>query len=80
MNAEQDKKLDLLDPVMKAYYRSGVGYRRLEDTRTTLLEQIMVWLRYFKELSRNAHDVVTFVFWLFGLAGSGESSVANTIV
>ncbi|TFK66216.1 WD40 repeat-like protein [Pluteus cervinus] len=42
----------------------------------------MHWLRHFKSLPLDDQDAVEMrheVFWLHGLAGSGKSSVANTI-
>lgn len=51
----------------------------LEGTREALLEGIKIWLRHFESLPRDVHETLHRLFWLFGLAGSGKSSVANSI-
>ncbi|TFK66218.1 WD40 repeat-like protein [Pluteus cervinus] len=79
---EHDSKLKELRPSLTAHYRTGEDHVCLKDTRTDLLKDIMDWLRHFKSLPLDHQDDVEErhdVFWLHGLAGSGKSSVANTI-
>ena len=81
--AAQDTALQKLGAVDSAYWKSGAGC--LEGTRTGLLEMIIAWAHgiwhvppgmseeeYGFMCSRN-------IFWLYGLAGAGKSTVANTV-
>lgn len=70
MPIEQQDILDKLKPVLSA--RVSQGHSCMEGTRITLLEQIMNWC---ESMQLPLQDLL----WLFGLAGSGKSSISATI-
>jgi hypothetical protein len=51
----------------------------LEGTRTDLLRRASDWLRSATTLSSPGTATLPRVFWLYGMAGSGKSSVAHTV-
>lgn len=63
-------KLDARDI---AHFRLGPGYTCLEGTRIGLLRRIEQW--YLSNDPANPENI----FWLYGHAGSGKSTVANTV-
>lgn len=78
-----EKKLEALNPALNAHYRSGKEHMCLEETRTELLETISDFLHLLDNLPVGKRNMplrsLPKLFWLFGLAGSGKSSVANTV-
>ncbi|KAI5121598.1 hypothetical protein M0805_009469 [Coniferiporia weirii] len=61
-----DIQLQQLRPAGRAYY--DIGRICLEGTRTAVLEQVRDWAASDERL-----------FWLYGVAGSGKSSIANSV-
>ena len=55
---------------------AGAGYKHgnrrgcLRDTRETVLNEIELWIKDFSKSP---------IFWLNGLAGTGKSTIAQTI-
>ena len=81
--SEHEEKLRCLHPAPGSHYRSGEEYMCLKETRTGLLEKIMDFIRQTGivtlETSTAHLKSMPKLFWLFGFAGSGKSTVANTI-
>lgn len=75
----QEDTLKRLEPAAKVFFNSEEGC--LDGTRTELLEKIMEWIQGVKtdETPEAASAVLSRIFWLYGLAGSGKSTIANTI-
>lgn len=65
------ERLEKLNPAKKTHYSTGEGHTCMEGTRTNLLKKTLSSLC-------NA-DVTSDLVWLYGVAGSGKSSVANTV-
>lgn len=72
-------KLKEIQPSTAAHYKTGDDHVCLEGTRIELLESIETWLGHFKSLPCDTPSTLHALFWLYGLAGSGKSSVANSI-
>lgn len=79
LGIDQESKLKELCPSLKAHYRTGEDQMCLEGTRAELLGNLKDWLQHFKSLPLDAANLLHRLFYLYGLAGSGKSSVANTI-
>ncbi|THH05545.1 hypothetical protein EW145_g4721 [Phellinidium pouzarii] len=62
----EDQQLSRLRPAREAFY--NIENICLEGTRTAVFEQITQWAESDSNL-----------FWLHGLAGSGKSSIANSV-
>lgn len=81
--SEQDRKLSELNPALNASYELAEEQRCLKGTRTALLRKIWNFLRYVDALDPDERDALSKsmpkLFWLCGMAGSGKSSVANSI-
>ena len=73
---EQDRKLDLLRPVLNAHYKVDKERMCMEGTRVVLLEKVKAWLL---DDVTSCFTLLANLLWLFGLAGSGKSFIANTI-
>ena len=73
-HTEREKVLEKLSPVQNAHYRTGEDHMCLDGTRVELLQKILDWLRATLDSLAKAK-----LLCLYGLAGSGKSSVANTI-
>ena len=69
---EQEIHLQRLHPADNAHFRSGDGYICLPGTRKYLLSRLIRWVT-------GSPDAFMQSFWLYGVAGSGKSSTANTI-
>ncbi|KAF7796245.1 hypothetical protein EIP86_007419 [Pleurotus ostreatoroseus] len=63
---------EMLDVCEGAQFKTGEGYTCLEGTRTELRLRIMNWVG-------DSTDGCPSLFWLRGMAGSGKTTVANTI-
>ena len=68
--AESKSYLDKLAACDNAYYTSNAGC--LEGTRASLRQHVEDWIN-------NTDPTQPNLFWLFGHAGSGKSTVAHTI-
>lgn len=73
-DAEQDRLLDKLAYAGDALFNSYENEQRhrmcLENTRVEVLQEAMEWA---------ADDSSRCIFWLKGLAGTGKSTIANTV-
>lgn len=73
-DAEQDRLLEKLAYAGDALFNSYENEQRhrmcLENTRVEVLQQAMEW---------TADDSSRCIFWLKGLAGTGKSTIANTV-
>ncbi|KAI4202601.1 MAG: hypothetical protein LQ348_001480 [Seirophora lacunosa] len=73
-DAEQDRLLDKLAYAGDALFNSYENEQRhrmcLENTRVEVLQEAMKWA---------ADDSSRCIFWLKGLAGTGKSTIANTV-
>ncbi|KAI4257351.1 MAG: hypothetical protein L6R42_005735, partial [Xanthoria sp. 1 TBL-2021] len=73
-DAEQDRLLEKLAYAGDALFNSYENEQRhrmcLENTRVEVLQQAMGW---------TADDSSRCIFWLKGLAGTGKSTIANTV-
>lgn len=73
----------VLNPSLKAQPEYGKDHGCLEETRKELLEKISDFLCYTDKLPAEERDTfmrsMPKLFWLCGMAGSGKSSVANTV-
>lgn len=70
--AAADSKLKKLKLAEGAYFKIGDNFSCFKGTRTALIKLIIGWIDG-EALADNK------IFWLFGMAGSGKSSVANSI-
>ena len=61
-----------LQPVDRAHYNSHEGMMRLPTTRQSLRDRVIRWIE--------GSDPSRSVFWLHGMAESGKTAIANTIV
>ncbi|KAH8822443.1 WD40-repeat-containing domain protein [Flagelloscypha sp. PMI_526] len=70
--------LDKLEVSLDAPYNSATARllrRRMctPNTRVNILQKIMLWAK------ENSHLMVSSLFWLFGLAGTGKSTIVQSI-
>lgn len=79
----QDVSLRKLGAVDSAYWKSDAIC--LEGTRTSLLRTITNWANGIASVSADTtqqqYDLMCAknIFWLYGLAGAGKSTVSNTV-
>jgi hypothetical protein len=79
-SSEREQRLNTLEPALNAHYRLDEEYMCLEGTRKGLLRKVSEWLHDATTPSSPATaTLLPRVFWLYGMAGSGKSSVAHTI-
>lgn len=78
----QINTLRILDPVDKASHNPEQGC--LNGTRVEILAKLMQWIQGIETgISQEKHVYANMfekrIIWLYGLAGSGKSTIANTI-
>lgn len=76
---EHEQKSKGLLPCMHVHFQHDSEHVRLDGTRSRLRASIMEWLRQSKSLLETSDSDARVLHWLFELAGSGKSTIANTI-
>lgn len=71
--------LDKLEPASHAHYKMGGEQSCLKGTREDLLHRVSEWIHEGDPILNSSSSMHPRLFWLYGMAGSGKSSVANSV-